>query len=40
MAWFNVAIFLSGLLLYYVAKAVQSRRGVNVDLVYKGVPSE
>jgi amino acid transporter len=40
MAWFNVAIFLSGLLLYYIAKAVQSRRGVNVDLSYKEIPSE
>ena len=40
MAYFNVAIFLSGLLLYYIAKWVQSRRGVNVDLSYKEIPSE
>ncbi len=40
MAWFNVAIFLSGLLLYYGAKAVQSRRGMNVDLSYKEIPIE
>jgi amino acid transporter len=40
MAWFNIAIFLSGLLLYYIAKAVQGRRGVNVDLAYKEIPSE
>jgi amino acid transporter len=40
MAWFNVAIFLSGLLLYFGAKAVQSRRGVNVDLSYKEIPVE
>ncbi len=40
MAWFNIAIFLSGLLLYYIAKAVQSRRGVDVDLAYKEIPSE
>jgi APA family basic amino acid/polyamine antiporter len=40
MAWFNVAIFLSGLLLYFGAKAVQSRRGMNVDLSYKEIPVE
>lgn len=40
MAWFNVAIFLSGLLLYFIAKAVQSRRGMNVDLSYKEIPIE
>src|SRR5215469_1878295 len=28
MAWFNVAIFLSGLILYFGAKAIQSRRGL------------
>jgi basic amino acid/polyamine antiporter, APA family len=40
MAWLNVAIFLSGLLLYFIAKAVQSRRGMNVDLSYKEIPVE
>jgi amino acid transporter len=40
MAWFNVAIFLSGLLLYFGAKAIQSRRGMNVDLSYKEIPVE
>ncbi len=40
MAWFNAAIFLSGLLLYFGAKAVQSRRGMNVDLAYKEIPVE
>ncbi len=40
MAWLNVAIFLSGLLLYFGAKAIQSRRGMNVDLAYKEIPIE
>jgi amino acid transporter len=40
MAWFNVAVFLSGLLFYFIAKRVQSDRGVNVDLSYKEIPSE
>lgn len=40
MAWLNVAIFLSGLLLYFIAKAVQSRRGMDVDLSYKEIPVE
>jgi amino acid transporter len=40
MAWFNIAIFLSGLLLYFIAKAVQRQRGVDVDLAYKEIPSE
>ncbi|MGH8245522.1 MAG: APC family permease, partial [Gammaproteobacteria bacterium] len=40
MAWFNVAVFLSGLLLYYIARGMQSRRGVNVDLIYKEIPAE
>lgn len=40
MAWFNIAIFLSGLLLYFGAKAIQSRRGMNVDLSYKEIPIE
>jgi APA family basic amino acid/polyamine antiporter len=40
MAWFNVAIFLSGLLLYFAARTVQARRGMNVDLSYKEIPLE
>ena len=40
MAWFNIAIFLSGLLLYFGAKAIQSRRGMNLDLSYKEIPIE
>lgn len=40
MIVFNVAVFLSGLVVYYVAKFVQRRRGVNVDLSYRELPPE
>ena len=40
MIIFNVAVFLSGLVVYYVAKWIQSRRGVDVSLSYKELPSE
>ena len=40
MIWFNVIVFLSGLVVYYVAKFIQRSRGVNVDLSFKQVPEE
>lgn len=40
MVVFNIIVFLSGLVVYYVAKYVQRRRGVNVDLSFKQVPEE
>jgi basic amino acid/polyamine antiporter, APA family len=40
MIWFNVIVFLSGLVVYYVAKFVQRSRGVDVDLSFKQVPEE
>ena len=40
MIWFNVIVFLSGLVVYYVAKLIQRSRGVNVDLSFKQVPEE
>jgi hypothetical protein len=40
MIVFNVAVFLSGLVVYYVAKWVQARRGVDVSLSYKELPVE
>ena len=40
MIWFNVIVFLSGLVVYYIAKFVQKSRGVNVDLSFKQVPEE
>lgn len=40
MIIFNVIVFLSGLVVYYIAKWVQSRRGLDVSLSYKELPSE
>ena len=40
MVWFNVIVFLSGLVVYYVAKFIQRSRGVDVDLSFKQVPEE
>jgi amino acid transporter len=40
MIGFNVVIFLSGLVVYYVAKWVQARRGVDVSLSFKQIPEE
>jgi basic amino acid/polyamine antiporter, APA family len=40
MIVFNVVVFLSGLVVYYVAKYVQRSRGVDVELSFKQVPEE
>lgn len=40
MVKFNIGVFLSGLVVYYIAKWTQSRRGVDVSLSYKDLPSE
>lgn len=40
MIIFNVAVFLSGLVIYYIAKWIQSRRGVDVELSYQELPPE
>jgi basic amino acid/polyamine antiporter, APA family len=40
MIGMNVIVFLSGLVVYYVAKFIQKGRGVNVDLSFKQVPEE
>jgi len=40
MIGFNVVIFLSGLLVYYIAKWIQARRGVDVSVSYKEIPKE
>ncbi len=37
---FNTIVFLSGLGVYYLAKWLQSRRGVDVSLSYKELPAE
>lgn len=38
MIGFNVMIFLSGLVVYYVARWVQARRGVDISLSFKEIP--
>ena len=40
MIIFDVVIFLSGLVIYYIAKWVRARRGVDISLIYKELPSE
>jgi hypothetical protein len=40
MIGFNVLVFLSGFVVYHVAKYFQARRGVDVSLSYKELPSE
>ncbi len=40
MTAFNIGVFLSGLLIYYVAKWVQARRGVDISLSFKEIPEE
>jgi basic amino acid/polyamine antiporter, APA family len=37
---FVVAIYISGAVLYFLARALQRRRGVNLDLLYKEIPPE
>jgi len=36
----NILILLSGLVIYLVARAVQRRRGVNLDAAYREIPIE
>jgi uncharacterized membrane protein len=40
MIIFDVVIFLSGLVIYYIAKWVRARKGVDISLIYKELPSE
>lgn len=40
MIGFNVVVFLSGLVVYYVARWAQARRGVDVSVSYKEIPKE
>ena len=37
---FVVGIYVSGFILYFVARAVRKARGVNLDLLYKEIPPE
>jgi len=40
MIVFNVVVFLSGLVVYYIAKWIQGRRGIDVSLSFKEIPEE
>jgi APA family basic amino acid/polyamine antiporter len=37
---FVVGIYVSGVVLYFISREVQRRRGVNLDLLYKEIPPE
>ena len=37
---FVVGIYVVGAILYFVSRAIQQRRGVNLDLLYKEIPPE
>ena len=37
---FVVGIYVSGVILYFISREVQRRRGVNLDLLYKEIPPE
>lgn len=37
---FVVGIYVSGLVLYFISREIQRRRGVNLDLLYKEIPPE
>jgi hypothetical protein len=36
----NLAIFFSGFAVYYIASAIQRRRGVDLSLAFKQIPPE
>jgi APA family basic amino acid/polyamine antiporter len=40
MIGFNIVVFLSGLVVYFVARWIQARRGVDVSVSYKEIPKE
>ena len=40
LVWMNIGIFVSGLVIYYVAKAVQRARGVDISRRFAEVPIE
>jgi len=40
MIGFNVVVFLSGLVVYYIARWIQARRGMDVSVSYKEIPKE
>jgi hypothetical protein len=40
LIWMNIIIFVSGLVIYFVAKAVQQSRGVDVSKRFAEIPVE
>ena len=40
LIWMNVGIFFSGLVIYYIAKAVQGSRGVDISRRFAEIPIE
>lgn len=36
----NISIFLSGLIVYFIAQAIRRRAGIDVSLNYKEIPVE
>jgi basic amino acid/polyamine antiporter, APA family len=40
LIWMNILIFVSGLVIYFIAKSVQSRRGVDVSKRFAEIPVE
>jgi basic amino acid/polyamine antiporter, APA family len=40
LVWMNIGIFLSGLVIYFVARAVQRRRGVDISRRFAEIPIE
>jgi amino acid transporter len=40
LVWLNVGIFVSGFAIYFVAKAIQAARGVDISAAYRELPVE
>jgi basic amino acid/polyamine antiporter, APA family len=38
--FFVIGIYLAGVVIYYAAKAIQRRRGIDLDLLYREIPPE
>ena len=37
---FVIGVYVVGLLIYFAAKAIQRRRGIDLDLLYREIPPE
>jgi hypothetical protein len=40
LVWMNIGIFVSGFVIYYIAKAVQRSRGVDISKRFAEIPIE